>query len=564
MHVAEFIRRARAGEIPVGLEHVESAQREAGTQGIPINEALVRLGVIGEADLLETIGRADGRDVLDLTDGQVHEDAVSHLPPQIAMHYHVAPVRTEGEVLIVATADPFADSLADELGLLLDRPVQLVLASADAIARAVRKHYGVAADTLEQMVASEKIGAAELGGEATADLSEERLARQASVVKLVNQILADAIGHRATDIHFEPFEDELRVRYRVDGVLHEAGVPPAARHFRAAVVSRIKVMSSLDIAEKRLPQDGRAQVLLGGENFDLRVSILPTAFGEAANIRILPRSGLFMDLTALGIEGRDLAQLRTLIERPHGILLVTGPTGSGKTTTLYTCLAQLNRPGTKILTIEDPIEYRMRGLVQMQVHPAIDFTFARALRSMLRHDPDAMLIGEIRDLETAEIAIRTALTGHLVCSTLHTNDAAGAITRLLDMGLEPFLLASSLDAILGQRLVRMVCSGCMKPYDPPPELLTRFAHVLPPEPAFVHGEGCRACRFTGFQGRTAITELLVMSEQIREMTVSHRHAADIKQAACKAGMQPLIETGMAKAACGLTAVDEVLRVSKEE
>jgi type II secretory ATPase GspE/PulE/Tfp pilus assembly ATPase PilB-like protein len=396
------------------------------------------------------------------------------------------------------------------------------------------------------------------------DLMDESKAREASVIKLVNQVLADAINAGATDIHIEPYEDDLRVRYRIDGILHDAGVPGTVRFFREGIASRIKIISGLDIAEKRLPQDGRAQVDLLNHKFDLRISILPTRYGEAINIRILPHDTLILDLPSLGMAENEVNKLKKLIFKPHGIILVTGPTGSGKTTTLYTCMNLLKDTDSKILTIEDPVEYDMPGIIQMQVHPGIGFTFARALRSMLRHDPDIMLVGEIRDLETAETAIRTALTGHLVFSTLHTNDAASAITRLLDMGIEPYLAASSIEAILAQRLIRVICQNCKEPCEPDPELATavRSLAQLDKLPVVYHGRGCPKCRFTGYQGRTVIAELLLLSEEIREMTISRRHSNEIDAQARREGMISMFLNGVDKAHRGITTYNEVLKATK--
>ncbi len=380
-----------------------------------------------------------------------------------------------------------------------------MLATSEAIAQAMRRHYGVGAETIEQLVSrGEATQEEEAAGQ---DLDDESAAKNASVIKLVDQVLKDAIQQRATDIHYEPFEEELRVRYRIDGVLREAGVPPAARHFRHAIVSRAKIMANLDVAERRLPQDGRAQVNVDCQTYDLRVSILPTPHGEALNFRILPRNRTLEDLGLLGFEGQEQGGLERLIEKPHGIILVTGPTGSGKTTTLYTVLKMLNRAETKILTIEDPIEYRMRGLVQMQANAEIGFTFGRALRSILRHDPDVILIGEIRDYESAEITIRTALTGHLVFSTLHTNDAPTAMGRLTDMGVEPFLIASSVEGVLAQRLVRLVCPACRQWYEAEEGVLRQLGPEAAGIAQLARGSGCRECRFTGYLGRTCISEL---------------------------------------------------------
>jgi general secretion pathway protein E/type IV pilus assembly protein PilB len=439
--------------------------------------------------------------------------------------------------------------------------IGFVLATSESIKRTVRKCYGLGAATVEQMVTSEQI--IDNTAQRT-DLMDESKVRDASVVKLVNQLLADAIGAGATDIHIEPYEDRLKARYRIDGMLLDAGLPGTARFFREGITSRIKIMSGLDIAEKRLPQDGRAQVNLAGHRFDLRISILPSKYGEAINIRILPQGELISDLLSLGMADTEADKLTKLITRPHGIILVTGPTGSGKTTTLYTCMNMLRDTDRKIITIEDPIEYDMPGLVQMQVHPDIGFTFASALRSMLRHDPDIMLVGEIRDLETAETAIRTALTGHLVFSTLHTNNAASAVTRLLDMGIEPYLIASSVDVILAQRLVRVTCSNCKEPYEPEPAVVTAIKSLISfaELPVLYRGRGCSKCRFTGYHGRTVVTELLILSENIREMTISRRHANEIDLQARKEGMTSLFLSGVEKVKNTLTTLEEVLRVTK--
>lgn len=543
-------------------EQLEVARSEAAKQKISLRESILKLGLVSEKELLTTAAEKIGLKFLNISADDVDSNALKTITANVASHYNIVPLRIVDNTLWIATCDPFNQDLKNEIELVLDnsRKVEFVLATSESIKKVVRKSYGVGAATVEQMVTGKEID------DSTAhkkDLMDESKAREASVIKLVNQLLADAISAGATDIHIEPYEDDLRVRYRIDGMLHDAGIPNTVRFFREGIASRIKIISSLDIAEKRLPQDGQAQVDLSGHKFDLRVSILPTRYGEAINIRILPQSTLISDLPSLGMAEEEVNKLSKLIFKPHGIILVTGPTGSGKTTTLYTCMNMLKSTDSKILTIEDPVEYDMPGIVQMQVHPKIGFTFARALRSMLRHDPDIMLVGEIRDLETAQTAIRTALTGHLVFSTLHTNDAASAITRLLDIGIEPYLAASSIEAILAQRLVRVICPDCKEPHKPDPEVVTAIKSLarLDELPVVYRGRGCAKCRFTGYQGRTAIAELLMLSENIRELTISRRHANEIDAQARREGMTSLFLGGVDKVHQGITTYEEVLRAT---
>ncbi len=505
----------------------------------------------------------EGMAHVDLHADSIPSSAISLLTANIATHYQIAPYRITEDTLTIAVGTPPAQHFKQELSVVLGSALDLafVLASPDAINATIRKLYGMGAATVEQMVSTDQV---ETEASPTPDATDETQAREASVIKLVNQLLEDAIRIQATDIHIEPFELDVKVRYRIDGVLIDAGMPGRIRYFKDGLVSRIKIMSGLDIAEKRLPQDGRAQVVIQGLKFDLRVSVLPTRYGEAVNIRILAQGSLTIDLPSLGMPETVTSQLKQLINKPHGILLVTGPTGSGKTTTLYTCMNQLRDTDRKIITVEDPVEYDMPGILQMQVHPAIGFTFGTALRAMLRHDPDIMLVGEIRDVETAETAIRTALTGHLVFSTLHTNDAGSTITRLIDMGIEPYLVASSLEAILAQRLVRRICPACKSPWTPDSDVATAIKAMsgLDKLPQVFKGKGCAECRLTGYSGRTVVTELMVLSETIRDMTTTKRHANDIERQAISEGMQTLFDSALLKAHEGITTYDEVLRVSK--
>ena len=543
-------------------EQLQVAHSESAKQRISLFESILKLGLVSEKKLLMAVAEKSGLRFLKFSADDIDNKALKVITANIASHYNIVPLRIVDNTLQVATCDPFNRDLKKEIELVLDdsHNIEFVLATSETIKKAIRKAYGVGAATVEQMVSAEEIVDATTHKK---DLIDESKAREASVIKLVNQVLADAISVGATDIHIEPYEDDLKVRYRIDGMLHDAGVPNTVKFFKEGIISRIKIISGLDIAEKRLPQDGRAQVDLSNHKFDLRVSILPTRYGEAINIRILPQSTLISDLPSLGMSEKEVNKLKKLIFKPHGIILVTGPTGSGKTTTLYTCMNLLKNTDSKIITIEDPVEYDMPGIVQMQVHPDIGFTFARALRSMLRHDPDIMLVGEIRDLETAETAIRTALTGHLVFSTLHTNDAASAITRLLDMGIEPYLAASSIEAILAQRLVRVICANCKERYEPDSEVVTAIKSLTQVDtlPVVYHGRGCAKCRFTGYHGRTVIAELLLVSESIRKITISRRPANEINALANKEGMTSLFLGGVQKVHKGITTYEEILRAT---
>jgi type II secretory ATPase GspE/PulE/Tfp pilus assembly ATPase PilB-like protein len=397
-----------------------------------------------------------------------------------------------------------------------------------------------------------------------ADLGDAKI--DASIIKFVNEVILEAVQSDCTDIHIEPFEEQLRVRYRIDGILHQVPVPASIRGFHAAIVSRVKIMANLNIAEKRLPQDGKILATFGENQYDLRVSILPTPHGETVNMRILTRSSMFLTLDQLGFDQDDMNLFNSFINKPHGIILVTGPTGSGKTTTLYAALSKLNGLEKKIITIEDPIEYQLSGITQMQVQPRIGFDFSLGLRSMLRHDPDIMLVGEIRDYETAEMAVRSSLTGHLVLSTLHTNDAPGAVTRLTDMGVEPFLISSTMIASIAQRLVRRNCPDCAVPHTPEEGILelefgARLADV--PDATFKKGPGCDKCRHTGYRGRRAIYEIMPFTNDIKQMTVQRATALDIKQLALKQGMKTLRKSGWHRAMRGETTIEEVLRVTAD-
>lgn len=458
------------------------------------------------------------------------------------------PMEWRGGALVVALPDPDDIQTIDDLRLFLQCDVVPVPAEASEIAEALRRHYGVGAETLEELSAD---GQGERAVKIEGAEELESRSEDASVIKFVKQVFLEAFDARATDIHVEPYEGELRIRRRIDGILYEAAVPPSVKNFQSSILSRIKVMANLDIAERRLPQDGRIRVKVGGSDLDLRVSVLPTPLGESVTIRLLTGKA-FLDLEHLGFFKKDMEYLESALRKPHGIALLTGPTGSGKTTTLYAFLSKINRQEQKIITIEDPIEYQIRGITQVQVQPKIGLDFAAGLRSMLRHDPDVMMVGEIRDLETAEIAIRVALTGHLVFSTLHTNDAPGSVTRLLDMGLEPYLVASSLECVIAQRLVRMICAKCKQV-----ESESGGNRIF-------RGKGCEDCHFTGFRGRTVIYEILEVSRDIRDSILNRVSADRIREKALAQGMRPLRQCGFEKVFAGLTTPEEVMRVTMKD
>jgi type II secretory ATPase GspE/PulE/Tfp pilus assembly ATPase PilB-like protein len=536
---------ARAGL--VSAEDLERARSEARQRQTSFEQALVELRLAPESDVMRVLSEHIGVPYAPLRDRRIAAEAVEKIPARVAFHYNACPLEWNGTSLIVAMSDPTALQQVDDLRLFLHHDIEPVLSGPLEIRETLQRLYGVGAETLEQLTPTKPTA---VGANAAVD-DLRGLTEEASVVKFVNQMLLEAFESRATDLHLEPFHKELQVRRRIDGVLYNTPVPPSIHQFQDAIISRIKVMANLDIGERRLPQDGRIKVRISGSDLDLRVSILPTPFGESVTIRLLT-SDLYVDFEQIGFFEKDIPYLKSLIEKPHGIILLTGPTGSGKTTTLYSFLSRLNDEHTKIITVEDPIEYQLRGVTQIQVQPKIGLDFARTLRSMLRHDPDVMMVGEIRDLETAEIAIRVALTGHLVFSTLHTNDAAGSITRLLDMGLEPFLVSSSLESVIAQRLVRVICPKCRKE-----------GPVMEGKKSFI-GAGCEQCRFTGYRGRTGIYEILKMTREVRTMIMRSASADEIRQHALEQGMVTLRQCGAAKIEAGITTPEEVLRVTMKE
>ena len=542
----------------VSPQQLQDALREQVRTGERLDHLLVRQGLVTATQVLEAIGHQFAMPIVDLDRVEVKPEVLRALPARFVFRQRCVPLEDHDGTLRIATSDPFELTGFDELKLLTGRSIDLVLADEQYIRKFIRQHYGVAGDTLDELSDGEEAaGAVDAGGEDPAAAAEE-----ASVVRLVNDLLLEAVRERATDIHFEPYEDRLIIRYRIDGVLVQAGVPSTVNRFRHAIVSRLKIMASLNIAEKRTPQDGRISLRLDGGEFDLRMSVIPMLHGEGVVLRVLNKTAVMLTLDDLGMDAGLLGTWDDLISRPHGILLVTGPTGSGKSTTLYASLARIINDETKAITVEDPVEYNVAGVNQIQVNRQVGMDFAAGLRAILRHDPDVIMIGEIRDLETAVAAVQASLTGHLVFSTLHTNDAAGAAPRLLDMGVEPFLVASSVEGVIAQRLVRTVCPECGRPVDPADAQLPE--DFGPTDGATLRmGEGCRRCRGTGYLGRIGLYELLEMSEPIREMVMHRGNARRIAEhAVTHDGMVSLRRAGFEKVRRGRTTVREVMRAAR--
>ncbi len=514
-----------------------------------------------EDNTLQKLSGVIGWPYLDLPHTPPSPEALKRVSTKVAFQYAVFPTRVEQGVLQIAVSDPFDPSMLNAVQFDAKCPVEFGLATRVEIEKSLKRFYGVGAETLDEMSEDDPL---EL--EVTGDREITEGDQDASVIKFVNQIIWEAFKDRATDIHFEPAEDELRIRYRIDGILHQTPMPPQLKRFQAAIISRIKVMSGMNISEKRLPQDGRINVRIKGEELDIRVSTVPTVWGESVSLRLLTRGKIFLTLEKLGYAPQDESALREMIVKPHGIVLVTGPTGSGKSTSLYAFLSTINSVHKRIITIEEPVEYELKGINQIAVRPEIGLTFAVGLRHILRQDPNVVMVGEIRDLETAEIAIRAALTGHLVFSTLHTNDAPSAFTRLIDMGIEPFLVASSVEAVLAQRLVRTICRHCKVEQIVDPAYLRRIGF---PEDEigtarFWKGAGCEQCRDQGYQGRMGIYELLIVSEAVRPLIMNRSPASTLAQRAIESGMRTLRTDGWNKVRAGQTTIEEVLRVTQTE
>ncbi|MCM8800531.1 MAG: Flp pilus assembly complex ATPase component TadA [Candidatus Omnitrophica bacterium] len=541
--------------------------KEAEQMNQPLASVLIRHNLLPEVEILHIFSEQLKIPFIDLKNISIEKSVIDKVPVKVAFYYKFIPLQIKERTLIIAVSLPLDIKVQDEIRTQLGYDIELVLASSADIRDSLTKYYGLAQETLEKII--ERIPFAETSNLSLEKIEDiERLAEDASVIKLVNQIILEAYRKRATDIHIEPYRQGVVIRYRIDGVLYDTNVPTEIKNLLGAIISRIKIMSNLNIVERRLPQDGRAVVKVQEQILDLRISTLPTPFGESVVIRILPTQMLF-SLERLGLSKQDLQILENLIKKPHGIIFVTGPTGSGKTTTLYACLAKINTKERKIITIEDPIEYEMPGITQIQVNPEIGLDFARGLRSALRHDPDVMMVGEARDLETAETAIRVALTGHLVFSTLHTNDASSGITRLLDIGIEPYLVASSVEAFIAQRLIRLICPECKyEDKAAPQELKIMIAKDLGikslEEVRIYRGRGCPNCNFTGFFGRTGIYEILLVDETIKDSILKKTPSNQIKKSAISEGMHTLRQDGWQKVIAGITPPEEVMKVTPQE
>jgi type IV pilus assembly protein PilB len=557
--LAEFFIEQRVLE-PSQAEDVLS---EVELNGKTVAQAMVDGGFIDEHGFYQTIANGLGTDLIDLTDRDIPPEILRLIPSGLARLHGALPVEMTGTTLRVALVDPFDLHAAEDLRFALGKDIHVVVSPSDRIEDLIKQHYGTDTTSMDEVL--KQLGqAGELlsvsgGREGDGEAAVEAEANATPIIRFVDLILYQAIQDRASDIHFEPFENEFKIRYRVDGALYEMSPPP--RHLALPVISRLKVMANMNIAERRLPQDGRIQKHIAGRNVDLRVSTLPTQFGESLVLRVLDRSIVNLDLEALGMPDYIYNFLLEVIERPNGIFIATGPTGSGKTTTLYSCLRKVNTIDSKLLTAEEPVEYDLEGIVQVPVNDAIGLTFARVLRSFLRQDPDRIMVGETRDLETAQIAIQASLTGHLVFTTLHTNDAPGAITRLIDMGVEPFLISSTLEAVLAQRLLRSICRQCRTTYTPSETLLAELG-ISPQDigdKQFFYGKGCDACNNTGYKGRKGIYELLRLTDPIRELINERAPTVTLKQKAVELGMVTLRQDGLRSIFAGDTTVEEVVR-----
>jgi type IV pilus assembly protein PilB len=554
----------------IGPDQLAEAKR---MNGVAIEDALAKLGYADTGDIAKAKAEQYGMDYVQLDEIQIPDTVVGLVPESLARENVVMPLSQENGMIKVIMHDPNDFETVDKLRFVLNRDIEVVLAPKQAIVEAINMYYGSSSKETESVdsmlqewtdTALDDID--EGGGGGGLGMGKANILEEgdAPIIKLVHLVIQEAVTSRASDIHIEPFTDRVRIRYRIDGVLMERDSPP--RRLLASIVSRIKIMGSIDIAEKRRPQDGRIKITVAGKDIDLRVSILPTSHGQSVVMRILDRDNIKVGLRDLGFGDDDWKRFSQLIKRPNGILLVTGPTGSGKTTTLYAALNELNRPDVKIITAEDPVEYYLPGVNQCEVRAKIGMTFARIIRAMLRQNPNILLVGEIRDEETANTAIQASLTGHLVFSTLHTNDAPSAITRLVDIGVQPFLVASSVMAIMAQRLVRKICPKCKQRFEPPIHILSGLG--LKPELAkkanFAKGKGCSYCNKTGYRGRMGIYELMGMTSQVREMTFKGESTQAIRKIARKQGMHTLFEDGMIKALKGQTTLEEVMRITNRE
>lgn len=549
------------GLIDISQLNQVQQQQPAGGE---ILDYLVACGMVERDNAMQVLAEEMGVEFIDLRETEVDLSLLPLIPQKLIYREMLFPVSRHNGSIVVATSDPLNFYPLDEVSAATGLVVEPRLAEKTEIAKLIRTHLGVGGETIEGLIEQKMEDGVELLDEIESDGSElSEMAQEASVVRLVNEILLEAIEARTSDVHIESQQDGIVIRYRIDGILQTQPVPPEINHFRAAIVSRLKIMARLNIAEKRLPQDGRIKIRVKGREVDVRVSVIPMIHGEGLVMRILDKGAMVFELKSLGMAADIYTEFRKLISLPHGIILVTGPTGSGKTTTLYSSLIEINDPSTKIITTEDPVEYQLAGINQIQVQPKIGLTFAHSLRSILRHDPDVVLVGEIRDLETAENAIQASLTGHLVFSTLHTNDAAGAFTRMGDMGVEPFLVASTVEAVMAQRLVRRLCSKCKKGVHPRDmDLPSDFPREKITDQPIFEPVGCRECRGVGYRGRMGIYELLVTNDTLRQLAQDRASTWEIKKAAIREGMRTLRDDGWLKVLQGDTSIEDVLRITK--
>ncbi|MBX7104451.1 MAG: GspE/PulE family protein [Gemmataceae bacterium] len=546
----------------ISPDQVEEAKGLAGATGVKLQDALIKLNYVTAKDIISAIAEFHNMAFVELTDTQIPASVIEMVPESVARENAVIPLSHENNALQIVISNPEDIETLDKLRFILNKDIQPVLSDREQIQEAINRHYGQSeSESVDSMLAEftdTQIDFTET--EQTRNAANDEGENAAPVVKLCNLIIQEAVKLRASDIHIEPFADRVRIRYRIDGILTERDTPP--RRLLAPMLSRLKIMSSIDISEKRRPQDGRIKLALGGNHYDLRVSLLPTVHGQSAVMRILDRGNIQVSIKDLGFHEDDYRRFQSIIKRPNGIFLVTGPTGSGKTTTLYAALNELNRPDRKIITAEDPVEYYLPGINQVEVKHNIGLDFARIIRAMLRQAPNIILVGEIRDKETAEIAVQASLTGHLVFSTLHTNDAPSAITRLGDIGVPPFLIASSVIAIMAQRLVRVICPKCKESYMPPESEIVA-ARITPEQlktAQFARGKGCKNCNNTGYRGRRGIFEMLAMNSKLREMTFQREPTQTIRKVARQTGMRTLLDDGVYKALKGLTTLDEVMSI----
>ncbi|HJN16217.1 MAG TPA: type II secretion system ATPase GspE [Armatimonadota bacterium] len=537
---------------------LEKAQTDAERAGQPVRVSLVKLGLITNRQMQEAVGQSLGIATIDLREVSLDPEVIATIPAELAQRHQIVPLEVNNGVVTVAMADPLNLEALDDVRMVTGKEVRALLADAGEVLRVVENAY------MQEMMAEGEADVELVSSEEIDPSDLERMAKEALVIRLVNTVIRQAVTDKASDIHVEPFENEIKLRYRIDGVLNDQ--PSPAQRLLPAIVSRIKILSNLNIAEHRLPQDGRIALMVTGREVDIRVSIIPTLYGEAVVLRLLDQSQLAFELDELGMQNEQLEQYVNVIQKHHGVVLATGPTGCGKTTTLYAALRRIYSPRKKIITIEDPVEYRLEGVNQIHVNNKIGLSFASGLRSIVRHDPDIVMVGEIRDKDTANIAINAALTGHLVFSTLHTNGAPGAITRMQDMGVEPYLIASSLEGVLAQRLVRTICHECREEYEPSAEWLATIHRELEIDPpgTLVRGTGCASCRYTGYQGRTAIYEVLPLNEHIRSMIIRRASAGEIKREAVIHGMAPMRQDGWLKVLAGDTTIEEILAVTQIE